>query len=475
MLQTRDAGTQQRPGTSSRTTPGLHRRATSPRPAPRSQTGGLGGREPHRDDPVHRRRQRTSSPTSRASSPPTAASGTPCSASRSSSTARSSPTRRSTTSQYPTGIDGGNGAEIDGSFSQGEADTLAKQINSGALPIKLKVISQKQVSATLGKQSLRQGLDRRHRRPRPGDAVPDRATTASSASIAALALIVYAILLCAVSVLVPITLTLPGIAGIILTIGVASDANVVIFERVREEARAGKSPRAAILAGYKKGITAIIDANVVTLATAAHPLPVRDRRASRASPSRSSSASCCRCSRPSSRRARPSTCWPRPASCATTASWASTSARSTGSSTSSASGSCGWRSRSSRWSRAVWIGINGLNLGLDFESGTRIDDQLRARSRARTPCAPCFSDLGLHRRQDPGVHASTIDGKHGARLPDADRDAPAGPGAAQLRSAPSTQKFGINQDTFAAGHGRADLRRARSSATRSTRSCSASP
>ena len=69
-------------------------------------------------------------------------------------------------------------------------------------------------------------------------------------------------------VLVPITLTLPGIAGIILTIGVASDANVVIFERVREEARAGKSPRAAVLAGYKKGITAIIDANVVTLATA---------------------------------------------------------------------------------------------------------------------------------------------------------------------------------------------------------------
>jgi SecD/SecF fusion protein len=72
-----------------------------------------------------------------------------------------------------------------------------------------------------------------------------------------------------VIVLVPVTLTLPGIAGIILTIGVASDANVVIFERVREESRAGKTPRAAILAGYRKGITAIIDANVVTMATAA--------------------------------------------------------------------------------------------------------------------------------------------------------------------------------------------------------------
>ena len=86
--------------------------------------------------------------------------------------------------------------------------------------------------------------------------------------IAAGALLVYGVFLYAVVVLVPITLTLPGIAGIILTIGVASDANVVIFERVREEARAGKTPRAAVLAGYKKGITAIIDANVVTLATA---------------------------------------------------------------------------------------------------------------------------------------------------------------------------------------------------------------
>ena len=169
---------------------------------------------------------------------------------------------------YPTGIDGRNGAQIEGNFSRGEADTLAKQINSGALPINLKVISQKQVSATLGKQSLRQGLI-------AGIAglifvmIFLIAYYRFLGVIAAGALIVYAILLYAVAVLVPITLTLPGIAGIILTIGVASDANVVIFERVREEARSGKSPRAAILSGYKKGISAIIDANVVTLATAA--------------------------------------------------------------------------------------------------------------------------------------------------------------------------------------------------------------
>jgi SecD/SecF fusion protein len=169
---------------------------------------------------------------------------------------------------YPAGIDGRNGAQIEGDFSQDEAQTLATQINSGALPIELEVISQKQVSATLGEESLNQAL------------------IAGIVGlvlvilfligyyrflgvIAALGLIVYGILLYAIVVLVPITLTLPGIAGIILTIGVAADANVVIFERIREEARAGKTPRAAILAGYKKGLTAIIDANVVTFATAA--------------------------------------------------------------------------------------------------------------------------------------------------------------------------------------------------------------
>jgi SecD/SecF fusion protein len=169
--------------------------------------------------------------------------------------------------QYPTGL-GDDGAVIEGNFSQGEAETLAKQINSGALPIELEVISQKQVSATLGKQSLRQGLIAGI----VGLALVILFLIAYYrflGVVAAVGLIVYAVFLYAVAVLVPITLTLPGIAGIILTIGVAADANVVIFERVREEARSGKSPRAAILAGYRKGISAIIDANVVTLATAA--------------------------------------------------------------------------------------------------------------------------------------------------------------------------------------------------------------
>src|SRR6202035_1955311 len=86
--------------------------------------------------------------------------------------------------------------------------------------------------------------------------------------IATAALVVYAIYFYALIKLIPITLTVPRIAGLILTIGVAADANVVIFERVKEEIRAGRSIRQGIITGYRKGLTAIIDANVVTIMTA---------------------------------------------------------------------------------------------------------------------------------------------------------------------------------------------------------------
>jgi len=69
-------------------------------------------------------------------------------------------------------------------------------------------------------------------------------------------------------VIIPITVTLPGIAGIVLSIGVAADANVVIFERIKEEVRRGKTPRSAIQAGYDKGYRAILDGNITTLITA---------------------------------------------------------------------------------------------------------------------------------------------------------------------------------------------------------------
>ena len=86
--------------------------------------------------------------------------------------------------------------------------------------------------------------------------------------IAVGALVVYAVFFYALIKLVPITMTLPGIAGLILTIGVAADANIVIFERVKEELRGGRSIPAAIATGYKRGLSAIVDANVVTFMVA---------------------------------------------------------------------------------------------------------------------------------------------------------------------------------------------------------------
>jgi len=167
----------------------------------------------------------------------------------------------------PDGIDGQNGAIITGGFTITSAQDLAKLLELGALPIGLKLISQSQVSATLGKQALDQGL----LAGLVGLAVVMLFLVAFYrvlGLIACGALVVYGVYLFALVNLIPITLTLPGIAGLILTIGVAADANIVIFERVKEEIRAGRSVPAGIAQGYKKGLSAIIDANVVTIMTA---------------------------------------------------------------------------------------------------------------------------------------------------------------------------------------------------------------
>ena len=168
---------------------------------------------------------------------------------------------------YPDGITGGQGADITGGFTINSAQDLATQLRLGALPINLSLISESQVSATLGKQALHQGLI-------AGLAgllivmIFLIAYYRVLGVIATVGLIVYGIYFFALIKLIPITLTLPGIAGLILTIGVAADANIVIFERVKEEIRAGRSIRQGIITGYKKGLTAIIDANVVTIMTA---------------------------------------------------------------------------------------------------------------------------------------------------------------------------------------------------------------
>jgi SecD/SecF fusion protein len=170
--------------------------------------------------------------------------------------------------ENPDGIDGRQGAQISGGFNDiGEAQELATTLQIGALPINLKLISQTQVSATLGSEALHQGV---------------KAGLVGFALvilflllyyrflglIASIALGAYAVIFFALIDLIPITLTLPGIAGLVLTIGVAADSNIVIFERIKEEVRAGRSMSSAIAAGYKRGISTIIDANVVTLLTA---------------------------------------------------------------------------------------------------------------------------------------------------------------------------------------------------------------
>jgi SecD/SecF fusion protein len=170
--------------------------------------------------------------------------------------------------QNPDGIDGRTGAQISGGFNSiTDAQDLATILQIGALPINLKLISQTQVSATLGTQALHDGI---------------KAGVIGLilvvlflllfyrflGFVATLALGAYGVIFFALIKLIPITLTLPGIAGLILTIGIAADSNIVIFERIKEEVRAGRSMSSAIAAGYRRGIATIIDANVVTLLTA---------------------------------------------------------------------------------------------------------------------------------------------------------------------------------------------------------------
>lgn len=168
--------------------------------------------------------------------------------------------------QNPQGIAGGK-AEITGSFTLREAKDLALVLNTGALPVTLTPIQKQQVSATLGKDSLRAGLF-------AGAAgmilvlIFMVVVYRFLGLIADVALIIYAILLWGVFNAVPVTLTLPGIAGMILTIGVAADANVVVFERIKEEVRRGKSVRSAISSGYGKGFRTILDANILIILTA---------------------------------------------------------------------------------------------------------------------------------------------------------------------------------------------------------------
>ncbi len=158
---------------------------------------------------------------------------------------------------------GGTG-QISGNFSVQEANDLSVLLRSGALPAKLTVIEERTVGASLGADSIDSGKKA---------AIVGMilvvafmfAAYGLFGLFANMALLVNVALIFAVLSLIGATLTLPGIAGIVLVIGIAVDANVLINERIREEIRAGKSPIAAVDSGYSRALIAIIDSNVTTL------------------------------------------------------------------------------------------------------------------------------------------------------------------------------------------------------------------
>lgn len=172
-----------------------------------------------------------------------------------------------TNPQVRTEINNGHAA-ITGIGSLKEAHNLAVLLRSGALPVKLSVLEKMTVGPTLGADSLRRSI---------------RAGIVGLIAVflfmllyyrmpglvADFALIIYTLIMVAIFAAVPVTLTLPDIAGFLLSVGIAVDANVIIFERFREELRSGRTVRAAIDAGFKRGFTAVFDSNATTLIVAA--------------------------------------------------------------------------------------------------------------------------------------------------------------------------------------------------------------
>ncbi|NLK18293.1 MAG: protein translocase subunit SecD [Synergistaceae bacterium] len=164
-------------------------------------------------------------------------------------------------------ITGGH-AQISGRFSPAEAIRLSIMLRAGALPVAVEVIENRSVGPSLGEDSINSGI----RAGLIGAALVfvfmmiyyRTLGIAADAALAVTLLLVFAGLIS-----LKATLTLPGIAGIVLTIGMAVDGNVLIYERMKEEARAGKTPMASLDAGFKKALATILDANITTLIAAA--------------------------------------------------------------------------------------------------------------------------------------------------------------------------------------------------------------
>ncbi len=165
-----------------------------------------------------------------------------------------------------TKIPDGN-AIIEGNFTMEEARNLAIVLRAGALPAPVKIIENRTVGPTLGRDSIKAGLYA----CLMGMAIVlvfMALYYRLAGLIADMALLLNLVILMGAMALIHATLTLPGIAGIILTIGMAVDANVLVFERIREELSSGKTVRVAIDAGYEKALKTILDANVTTLIAA---------------------------------------------------------------------------------------------------------------------------------------------------------------------------------------------------------------
>jgi preprotein translocase subunit SecD len=164
-------------------------------------------------------------------------------------------------------ISGGE-AQISGRFTTASAQRLAIMLRAGALPVNVKILENRSVGPTLGSDSIKAGV----RAGLIGVAlvvVFMLVYYASLGIVANLTLGVTILLLLAGLISLKATLTLPGIAGIILTIGMAVDGNILIYERIREEIRSGKTIYASIDAGFRKAFVTIFDANLTTLIAAA--------------------------------------------------------------------------------------------------------------------------------------------------------------------------------------------------------------
>ncbi|RMG91015.1 MAG: protein translocase subunit SecD [Zetaproteobacteria bacterium] len=161
----------------------------------------------------------------------------------------------------------GGTAQITGSFTPKEAHDLAIVLRAGALPAPVKVVEERSIGPSLGQDSVEQGMN----------SIIIGAILVllfmvvyyrAFGLVANIALLFNMLIIVAAMSMLGATLTLPGIAGIVLTIGMAVDANVLIFERIREELHLGKTPLAAIDGGFDKALSTIVDANITTLIAA---------------------------------------------------------------------------------------------------------------------------------------------------------------------------------------------------------------